>query len=72
MPPGHLHHVICRGIERRKIFDDDVDRDNFIERLGTILKEEKMGTGKLENFGDILNYLYNLNDFSVCVIEKIC
>jgi len=37
--PGALHHVICRGIERRRIFDDDADRDNFIERLGTILKE---------------------------------
>jgi len=32
--PGALHHVICRGIERRKIFDYDADRDNLIERLG--------------------------------------
>jgi REP element-mobilizing transposase RayT len=37
--PGALHHIICRGIERRKIFDDDTDRDNFLERLGSILKE---------------------------------
>jgi REP element-mobilizing transposase RayT len=37
--PGALHHIICRGIERRKIFDDDVDRDNFLERLGNILIE---------------------------------
>ena len=37
--PGALHHIICRGIERRKIFDDDADRDNFLERLGNILKE---------------------------------
>ena len=37
--PGALHHIICRGIERRKIFDNDADRDNFLERLGTILKE---------------------------------
>ncbi len=27
--PGALHHIICRGIERRKIFDDDADHDNF-------------------------------------------
>jgi len=32
---GALHHIICRGIERRKIFRDDVDRDEFIRRLGT-------------------------------------
>jgi len=37
--PGALHHIICRGIERRKIFDDDIDRDNFLDRLGNILIE---------------------------------
>ena len=28
--PGALHHIIVRGIERRKIFIDDKDRNNFI------------------------------------------
>jgi REP element-mobilizing transposase RayT len=37
--PGALHHVICRGIERRKIFWGDSDRDDFSERLETILRE---------------------------------
>ena len=37
--PGALHHIIARGIERRKIFNDDEDRDAFIERLGTILDQ---------------------------------
>jgi REP element-mobilizing transposase RayT len=37
--PGALHHIIVRGIERRKIFFDDFDRDNFTERLGQILSE---------------------------------
>jgi REP element-mobilizing transposase RayT len=36
---GALHHIICRGIERRRIFDDDADRDNFLDRLERILKE---------------------------------
>jgi len=35
--PGALHHIICRGIERRKIFMDDSDRNDFIERLADIL-----------------------------------
>ncbi len=39
--PGALHHVIVRGIERRRIFKDDQDRDSFLERFGTILKESK-------------------------------
>jgi putative transposase len=39
--PGALHHIIVRGIERRRIFSDDQDRDNFIERLGDIVSETK-------------------------------
>jgi len=37
--PGALHHIIIRGIERRRIFSDDQDRDNFVERLGDIVTE---------------------------------
>lgn len=37
--PGALHHIIVRGIERRKIFYDDEDRNNFLERLGAVLIE---------------------------------
>ena len=37
--PGALHHIIVRGIERRKIFDDDVDRIHFLDRLGKVLSE---------------------------------
>lgn len=32
--PGTLHHVIIRGIEKRRIVDDGVDQDAFIERMG--------------------------------------
>jgi hypothetical protein len=35
--PGVLHHIMIRGIERRKIFRDDKDRDNFLERLSILL-----------------------------------
>jgi REP element-mobilizing transposase RayT len=37
--PGALHHIICRGIERRKIFWNDSERDDFLRRLETILGE---------------------------------
>ena len=37
--PGALHHVIARGIGRRKVFDDNDDRDFFIERLGRVTAE---------------------------------
>lgn len=38
---GVLHHVVIRGIERKNIFRDDADRDNFIERLSLLLPETK-------------------------------
>jgi REP element-mobilizing transposase RayT len=37
--PGALHYVIARGIERRSIFTDNQDRDDFLERLGNIVAE---------------------------------
>jgi len=37
--PGALHHIIVRGIEHRKIFDDDTDRINFLDRIGGIITE---------------------------------
>ena len=37
--PGALHHIIFRGLERRKVFRDNTDRDNFLARLGRVLQE---------------------------------
>lgn len=37
--PGALHHIIIRGIEKRKIFEDNKDQNQFIKRLGDILAE---------------------------------
>ena len=37
--PGALHHLIVRGIERKPIFKDDIDRHDFLKRLSTILPE---------------------------------
>ncbi|MHC4459559.1 MAG: hypothetical protein ACYS0I_21165 [Planctomycetota bacterium] len=31
--PGALHHIIARGIERRTIFSDNDDRENYLVRL---------------------------------------
>ena len=39
--PGLLHHIIIRGIERRKIFSDNKDREDFIERLSILLPKTK-------------------------------
>jgi hypothetical protein len=38
---GALQHIIIRGIERRKIYRDDGDRSNFLDRLGSILLDTR-------------------------------
>ena len=35
--PGVLHHIMIRGIERRKIFINDRDRKDFLDRLAKLL-----------------------------------
>jgi len=37
---GALQHIVVRGVERRKIFWDDADRDSFVNRLGQMLIEK--------------------------------
>jgi REP element-mobilizing transposase RayT len=38
---GTLHHIILRGIEKRPIFDDDLDRETFVSRMGQLALETK-------------------------------
>lgn len=37
--PGTLHHIIIRGIEKRRIVDDDADREEFVERMSRIAQD---------------------------------
>ncbi len=39
--PGALQHIIIRGIERKAIFKDVNDRENFLDRLNTIVSESQ-------------------------------
>jgi REP element-mobilizing transposase RayT len=34
-----LHHIVIRGIEGKAIYKDDTDREDFIERLASLLQE---------------------------------
>ena len=40
--PGVLHHIMGRGIERKKIFISDKDREDFITRLSAMAEEGAM------------------------------
>lgn len=39
--PGVMHHIMVRGIERRKIFLDDKDREDFLSRMERLLPATK-------------------------------
>jgi len=39
--PGTLHHVIVRGIEKRRIVNDVADRKNFVKRLAELSADTK-------------------------------
>ncbi|MFC1859001.1 hypothetical protein ACFL9U_13415 [Thermodesulfobacteriota bacterium] len=38
--PSALHHIIYRGIERAEIFNDDIDRNNFVDRVADIFSQK--------------------------------
>ena len=37
--PGTLHHIVIQGIDSKAIFEDDKDREAFLERLSRLLQE---------------------------------
>jgi REP element-mobilizing transposase RayT len=37
--PGAIHHVYARGIEKRNLFLDNIDRDSFLHRVGANLSK---------------------------------
>ena len=40
--PGVIHHVMARGIERRKIFRDDPDREAPTKKMPPTKNKEKI------------------------------
>jgi hypothetical protein len=62
---GVLHNIMVRGIERKKVFRSDTDRDQFFERLGMVLWETLIGTERLSPwFAMSLSLQRNMNIFS--------
>ena len=38
---GNLHHIILSGIEKRQIFDDDLERESFVNCMAQLAVETK-------------------------------
>jgi len=37
--PGSLHHIMVRGIERKKIFESERDKEDFLPRPEKVVQE---------------------------------
>ena len=47
---------MCRGIERRKVFETDSDREHILGRLGEILQETQTICYACRDIRDVLKY----------------
>jgi hypothetical protein len=65
--PGTLHHVMVRGIERRRIVNDVADRKNFVERL----EEVAAGTKKFNSIACWWWTNFNNIDFTNALFNTI-
>ena len=55
--PGTLHHVMIRGINKRRIVNDVADRKNFVKRMGELAAGTKTAIyaqGLMTNHAHIL------------------
>jgi putative transposase len=68
--PGVLHHIIIRGIERRKIFRDERDRENFLGRLGKLLLETKTGCYAWTLLENHAHFLLRTGDISLATFMR--
>ena len=63
--PGAIHHVIIRGIERRMIFQDNSDREAFLDRLGKILTESSTSCYAWSLLGNHAHFLFRTGKFPI-------
>ncbi|MBW1707017.1 MAG: transposase [Deltaproteobacteria bacterium] len=63
--PGVLHHIMIRGIERRKIFRSNKDRDDFIERLSVILPESNTRCYAWALLGNHAHFLFRSGEAGI-------
>ena len=66
--PGALHHVIIRGIERRKIFRSDDDRLNFVNRLSELVPETKTDCFAWAMLENHVHFLFRTGSVPVSVL----
>ena len=67
---GVLHHVIFRGIERRKIFRSAADKDWFIQRLGQLLTASRTSCYAWALMDNHVHLLLRTGDVSLATLMR--
>ena len=68
--PGVLHHVIIRGIERRKIFRDTGDRSDFLDRLSKLLLETNTARYAWALLSNHAHFLLRTGDVGLSTLRR--
>jgi putative transposase len=68
--PGVLNHIIIRGIERQKIFTDKKDKDNFLDRLDTLLPETKTDCYAWALLSNHAHFLFRTGDTPLSTLMR--
>lgn len=68
--PGVVHHVIIRGIERRKIFRDSHDRNNFLERVSKLVPETNTSCYAWALMSNHAHFLFRSGDAGLSTLMR--
>ena len=68
--PGVLHHIMIRGIERRKIFKDNLDKDNFLDRLETLLPKTRITCYAWVLLSNHAHFLFRTGDIPISTLMR--
>jgi len=68
--PGVLHHIMISGIERRKIFKDNLNKDNFLDRLGTLLPKTRITCYAWALLSNHAHFLFRTGDIPLSTLMR--
>jgi putative transposase len=68
--PGALNHIICRGIDRQRIFTHKNDYSFFMERLGDLLIETKTSCFAWALLPNHFHLLLRTGDVQISILMK--
>jgi len=69
--PGVIHHVMIRGIERRKIFRNNKDRNDMMDRLADLLPAANTICYAWTFLSNHAHFLFRLNPLRAKAVSNI-